>query len=53
MTHAGVPFNERADAGIRDDLVRLSVGCEAVEDLQRDLEQALARTEMVRRDPTD
>ena len=27
--------------GIRDDLVRLSVGCEAYEDLRQDLEQAL------------
>jgi len=41
MTHAGVPAQERADAGIRDDLVRLSVGCEAFEDLRQDLEQAL------------
>jgi methionine-gamma-lyase len=42
MTHAGVPRHEREQTGITDDLVRLSVGCEAVEDLQADLDQALA-----------
>ena len=41
MTHAGVPREEREAAGIRDDLVRVSVGCEAFEDLRDDLEQAL------------
>ncbi len=44
MTHAGMASTDRAAAGIRDDLVRLSVGCEAFEDLQMDLEQALAGT---------
>ncbi len=42
MTHAGVPEAERLKAGISDDLVRLSVGCEAVADLEADLAQALA-----------
>jgi len=41
MTHAGMPREEREAAGIRDDLVRISVGCEALEDLRDDLEQAL------------
>jgi len=41
MTHAGVPHKEREKAGITDDLVRISVGCEAAEDLIADLEQAL------------
>jgi methionine-gamma-lyase len=41
MTHASVPREEREAAGIRDDLVRLSVGCEAWEDLIEDLDQAL------------
>jgi len=41
MTHAGVPREEREEAGIRDDLIRISVGCEALEDLRDDLEQAL------------
>ena len=47
MTHAGMSSEDRAAAGIRDDLVRLSVGCEAFEDLQEDLERALARTATV------
>lgn len=42
MTHAGVPPEERINAGISDDLIRLSVGCEAYEDLKEDLDQALA-----------
>ena len=42
MTHAGMPPTERAAAGIRDDLVRLAVGCEAFEDLRDDLDGALA-----------
>jgi methionine-gamma-lyase len=41
MTHAGVSREERLAAGISDDLVRLSVGCEEVEDLMADLDQAL------------
>jgi cystathionine gamma-lyase len=42
MTHASVPQEVRASVGIEDNLVRLSVGIEAVEDLVSDLEQALA-----------
>lgn len=42
MTHRAVPRDEREAAGITDDLVRLSVGCESVEDLKADLDQALA-----------
>jgi cystathionine beta-lyase/cystathionine gamma-synthase len=42
MTHASVPREERKAAGISDDLVRISVGCEAADDLRADLEQALA-----------
>jgi len=42
MTHAGVPAEERREAGITDDLIRLSVGCEALEDLEADLERGLA-----------
>jgi methionine-gamma-lyase len=41
MTHASVPRAEREAAGITDDLVRLSVGCEEVADLEEDLDQAL------------
>lgn len=43
MTHAGVPRAERQQTGITDDLVRLSVGCEALPDLMADLEQALGK----------
>ncbi len=42
MTHASVPKKERIAAGISDGLIRLSVGCEDVEDLINDFEQALA-----------
>ncbi len=41
MTHAGLPRAEREAAGIADELVRISVGCEDVDDLQEDLDQAL------------
>lgn len=41
MTHASVPSEQRAQLGITDNLIRLSVGIEDVEDLITDLEQAL------------
>ena len=41
MTHASVGREERQEAGIVDELVRLSVGCEDFEDLREDLDQAL------------
>lgn len=41
MTHAGVSREHRLEAGITDDLIRLSVGCEGVEDIRADLAQAL------------
>ncbi|WP_163398423.1 cystathionine gamma-synthase [Flavobacterium fluviatile] len=42
MTHASIPADKRAEVGITDDLVRLSVGIEDAEDLIADLEQALS-----------
>lgn len=42
MSHASYDRADREAHGITDGLVRLSVGLEAVEDLQEDLEQALA-----------
>ena len=42
MTHASIPEDKRKEIGITDDLVRLSVGVEDVEDLIEDLKQALA-----------
>jgi len=43
MTHAAMSAAARARAGISDGLLRLSVGIEAVEDLQADLARALER----------
>lgn len=42
MTHASIPAEIRVPRGITDGLVRLSVGTEHVEDLEIDLDQALA-----------
>jgi cystathionine gamma-lyase len=41
MTHASIPKEEREKAGVVDQLLRLSVGVEDVDDLIADLEQAL------------
>jgi cystathionine gamma-synthase/cystathionine gamma-lyase len=41
MTHASIPAEERARRGIREGLVRLSVGIENAADLQEDLQNAL------------
>lgn len=41
MTHASVPPSQREKLGIGDNLLRLSVGIESVNDLQKDLQQAL------------
>jgi cystathionine beta-lyase/cystathionine gamma-synthase len=41
MTHASVPEAERAKLGISDQLIRLSVGIEALDDLIADLDHAL------------
>ena len=40
MTHASIPEDKRKEIGITDDLVRLSVGVEDIDDLLADLEQA-------------
>ncbi|CAG4978103.1 unnamed protein product [Parnassius apollo] len=40
MTHASVPEKQRAELGITDSLIRLSVGLEDTEDLIEDLDQA-------------
>jgi cystathionine beta-lyase/cystathionine gamma-synthase len=42
MSHASMPEEVREARGVRDGLVRLSVGLEAVDDLREDLEQALS-----------
>ncbi len=41
MTHAVIPEEERLKMGIKDSLIRLSVGLENWEDIWEDLEQAL------------
>jgi len=42
MTHASIPPERRAQLGIDDTLVRLSVGVEEIEDLRDDLDTSLA-----------
>jgi cystathionine gamma-lyase len=41
MTHASIPPDRRAQLGLFDNLVRLSVGVETLEDLRADLQHAL------------
>lgn len=41
MTHASIPAEKRAEIGVTDDMVRLSVGVEDIDDLIADIEQAL------------
>lgn len=43
MTHASVPRDRRLAMGLTDDMVRISVGVEDLDDLKEDLAQALAR----------
>jgi len=42
MTHASIPKDIRKKNGIRDQLIRLSVGIEHIDDLLADLQQAFA-----------
>lgn len=43
MSHVSVPRDHREKVGITDELIRLSVGLESIDDLIEDLEQALER----------
>ena len=43
MTHASVTLEERTKLGITDNLIRLSCGLEDVDDLTKDLQQALEK----------
>lgn len=45
MTHSAATEEQRRSEGITPGLVRLSVGCEDVDDLREDLAQALAQVE--------
>jgi cystathionine beta-lyase len=44
MTHASVPAEARKKTGIRDDLIRLSVGIEDADDLIEDLDRSFVGT---------
>jgi cystathionine gamma-lyase len=44
MTHASIPPARRAQLGVTDNLVRLSVGVESLDDLRRDIDIALGGT---------
>lgn len=41
MTHAVVPSDVRKSMGITDNMLRVSVGLEAIDDILEDIEQAL------------
>jgi cystathionine beta-lyase len=41
MTHASIPKKEREKSGLKDSLIRLSIGVEDAEDLIADLKQAI------------
>ncbi len=51
MTHKSIPAEQRHAAGVADSLVRLSVGLEDVDDLIRDIQQALAKVNAGRLKP--
>jgi len=44
MTHSHVPKELMKKQGLTESMIRISVGCEDIEDLIADVEQALART---------
>ena len=46
MTHAAFPKEIRDAVGITENLIRLSVGIENVDDLVADLDQAIAQSEV-------
>ena len=41
MTHASIPREERLKSGVKDSLIRLSVGVEDSYDLIKDLEKSM------------
>jgi cystathionine gamma-lyase len=43
MTHASVPADQRVKLGISDSLIRLSIGCEDLEDIMKDLNNAFEK----------
>lgn len=47
MTHKSIPPDTRRNAGIKDSLIRLSVGIESADDLITDLKQAFGRLDFI------
>jgi cystathionine beta-lyase len=47
MTHASIPREQRIKNGLKDSLIRLSVGIEHIDDLKHDLTQALEKSATV------
>jgi cystathionine beta-lyase len=47
MTHASIPREQRIKNGLKDSLIRLSVGIEHIDDLKHDLAQALEKSATV------
>ena len=46
MTHGSIPRDERLKAGLKDGLIRLSVGIEHADDLIADLDSALSKVQI-------
>ena len=46
MTHAAIPYEIRQQTGITDNLIRLSVGIENIEDLVDDIDRAISESEV-------
>lgn len=46
MTHASIPYEIRQQTGITNNLIRLSVGIENIEDLIDDLSRAISKSEV-------
>jgi cystathionine beta-lyase/cystathionine gamma-synthase len=46
MTHASIPVEEKVALGVTDDLLRISVGIEDIDDIIADLENALTRSQV-------
>ena len=46
MTHASIPYEIREKVGIVDNLIRLSIGIENIEDLIKDIENALKESKI-------
>ncbi|MBP3897881.1 MAG: PLP-dependent transferase, partial [Mogibacterium sp.] len=46
MTHASIPYEVRQQTGITNNLIRLSVGIENIEDLIDDLSRAISKSEV-------